>query len=281
LSGLPNELDFALKVSTILINSNRFDWTSDSKFINLLLESSKYYCCICHEEDNEINLDNGVDDYESDQQNETCDCYQRFWYQCCTNEQVLELVFGPRNLNIQEIPPQLFSKVRERVRLIADIIRNLSFTFDSQNSDNATIMSSVLGSGTTIMLKFLLLLMMSEDQNFNNIALDVLSNIAPATAFPHEDSDYNLIQQYIHRHCIQVAMTSNNVHCASRSLEIVSRLLSSNCEELNSTLESYLTEYEVNFSITYLNSFFKFLLYIQLIKYCVIASEITAQKRGL
>jgi hypothetical protein len=262
LSGLPNELDFALKVSTILINSNRFDWTSDSKFINLLLESSKYYCCICHEEDNEINLDNGlngVDDCESDinaisnsdEQNETCDCYQRFWYQCCTNEQVLELVFGPRNLNLQEIPPQLFSKVRERVGLIADIIRNLSFTFDSQNSENASIMSSVSGSGTTIMLKFLLLLMMSDDQNFNNIALDILSNIAPATAFPHEDSDYNLIQQYIHRHCIQIAMTSNNIHCTSRCLEIVSRLLSSNCEELNCTLESHLIEYEVNYLMTF------------------------------
>jgi len=244
LSGLPNELDFALKVSTILINSNRFDWTSDYKYINLLLECFKNYCCVCEENDS-ICLDEDEDESNDEDcwaQQNTCNCYQRFWYQCCTDEHTLELVFGPPDPNIEELSEQDFNKIKDRIRLIADILRNLSFTYDCDNQDSIQSSSPV---ATPLLMKFLLLLTMSSEQQFNSTALDIISNIASTTAVISEDNVYTIIQQILHRRCVDIAMTSNNIHWTSRSLEVVSRLLSSNVEEINSFLESHLRNYEV------------------------------------
>lgn len=243
LSGLPNELDFALKVSTILINSNRFDWNSDHKYVDLLLECSKNYSCLCDQQ-----IDNTFKDFDfdssdtSDQQN-VCNCYQKFWYQSCSDEQTLEMVFDSPDPHIEEMSEQDFKKVEERIRLIAEIIRNLSFSYDSEFVENPSVSNGCVAS--TALMKFLLLLSNSSSQPFNYIAFDIISNIASTTAVVTEDNDYKMIQQSLHRRCVQIAMTSNDIHWTSRSLEIVSRLLSSNVEEMNCFIESQLQDYQV------------------------------------
>ena len=242
LSGLPNELDFALKVSTILINSNRFDWNSDYKYVDLLLECTKNYCCLCEQQNDSVSQEFDVDIcdiFREDEQN-SCNCYQRFWYQCSPDEQTFELVFSSLDPHIEVFSDEDFHKIEERVRLIAEIIRNLSFTYDC---DSDELVSGCVAS--PLLMKFLLLLSNSSSQQFNYIAFDIISNIAPTTAFVNDDNDYKVIQQSLHRRCVDIAMTSNDIHWTSRSLEIVARLFSSNNEEISCFLETQLREYEV------------------------------------
>lgn len=246
-SGLPNELDFALKVSTILINSNRFNWVSDYRFVDLLLECAKNYCCVCNQStySSDFLWPDSASDTQSLDSDQTCNCYNKFWYQCCSDEVVLELTLGSPDPLIDELPQQDISKIEERIGLIADIIRNLSFTYDCENVDSFSLPTSCVGGCSTLLMKFLLLLANSSQQKFNYIAFDILSNIAPITAFFEEDNDFRLIQQCLYRRCIDIAMTSNDIHWTTRALEITSRLLSANVEELNSYLESLLRQYEV------------------------------------
>ena len=49
-SGFPNEVEFGLKVTSMLANSKQIDWISDFKFIEVLLESLNLYVCICNKE---------------------------------------------------------------------------------------------------------------------------------------------------------------------------------------------------------------------------------------
>ena len=49
-SGLPNEVEFGLKVTSMLANSKQIDWISDYKFIEVLLESCALYLCTCYKE---------------------------------------------------------------------------------------------------------------------------------------------------------------------------------------------------------------------------------------
>ena len=50
-SGLPNEVEFGLKVTSMLANSKQIDWISDYKFIEVLLESCALYLCSCYKEE--------------------------------------------------------------------------------------------------------------------------------------------------------------------------------------------------------------------------------------
>ena len=236
LSGLPNELDFALKVSTILINSNRFDWNSDYKFVDLLLECSKNYCCLCDQQNGSLSQDFDVDncDFFRDDEQNSCNCYQKFWCQTCSDEPMLDLVFNSPDPHIEELTQQNFHKIEERIRLIADIMRNLSFTYDSDSEEGVGCVASPL------LMKFLLLLSTSSSQQFNYIAFDIISNIAATTAVITDDNDYKVIQQSLHRRCVEIAMTSNDIHWTSRCLEIGARLLSTNNEEISCFIETQL-----------------------------------------
>ena len=293
LSGLPNELDFALKVSTILANSKKLDWFSNIKFIDLLLECCPYYCCICSEEvncdDQHMNSNEShckelsikkealsmskealpmsdetlvtnkealVTNKETVVNKEalvvnkeafstTCKCYERFWFQYCNNEQVHELIFGLRTFEFEELSSDDFQLIYRRLKTIAELIRNLSFTYE-ENDQLLTLPCT--SGGTVSMLRFLILLMTCDDSLLNNIGYDIISNIITSMAFTQSDEPYYYLKAFIFKQCTLTAMTSNNVYHASRCLEIISRILYFANEDVTNNLINDLEQQQVSFN---------------------------------
>lgn len=267
MSGLPNELDFALRVATILANSHQLDWTSDSKFIDLLLECCAYYCCVCDQKiryDFESRGPNNNQDTEivsqehsKSETNHICVCYEKFWRQNCNDTNILELVFGEGSLGRVEFDGHELQLIQCRIRKVAELIRYLSFSYEDQQSEDAlseiTNSYPVVGA-TKPMLKFLTLMLKCDDMLFNNIGLDIFSNIALSTSILYDDEQCLQLQQNIHQHCVASIINSSNVYALSRSLEIVSKLLQSGNEEITSAVATELVEQEFNLRTTHLLS---------------------------
>nr|XP_027204337.1 uncharacterized protein LOC113798053 [Dermatophagoides pteronyssinus] len=332
LSGLPNELKFAYDVATILTNSHRFDWHNDFKFINILVESIKSYCCVCDhfdeelqfgrkdftEEDEILHLENVIksnfqiknksnenfDTNENDKKRSTnklngiskldefeipklkknaieiiehkCSCFLKFWHQTCSNEELLNLVFYESldeidfdsNVSFKDLPTHLCKKIEQRITLIADMIRNISFTYD-QNESNLVAM--------TPLLKFLTLLFCSDNVKFTNISLDILSNIAPALSFsfkrPYEH-EFLALLHILFKRIVETSLISNNIHDTTKSFEIMARYISATSNEANLLLEAHFQNDRIYERITQLlTCHYDIALILALLEFCLALSE--------
>lgn len=179
-----------------------------------------------------------------------CNCYSNYWHQVCCDEDTLSLVFLDDayididfNLPyvLKDLPLNLMKKNEKRIELIADIIRNISFTYD-QNSTNRVSMIPLI--------KFLVLLLRSEKVTFLNLSLEILSNIAPSFSFssnkPQPEVFYYLLDILL-KNIVTFAMTSNNIYCTTKAFEIMARFISCHNNDANLFLESHFDNLKVIF----------------------------------
>lgn len=257
ISGLPNEIDFGLRITTIIANSKEADWIADFKFIDILLESCKLYSCSCSDSDyNEQRKNCNKNCFSGNQLSfKQCSCYERFWFELCNDEEVFELVF-------ESVKPEFTSnhtkenhqRIYDNIQKVAEIVRSLTFSIEDKyqqqqqtrnHAEDATARIPAYICTTLTTLKFIVLMFSCPDPTFHAISLDILSNIAPLTALLNEHEQYLLIQQFIYRRCVSSVMSSNDVHCLTRYLEIVTKLLTTGNDEVTKYITSNMLDEEV------------------------------------
>lgn len=169
-----------------------------------------------------------------------CNCYRQFWYRKCLDEETLNVTLEDDievdfalPFVLKDIPAHLMRKIEQRIEPIAGIILNISVTYDQLSCNNVNMMS---------LLKFLVLLLRSENPSYLNLSLDILSNISPSLAFQPSKlnaKSHSYLLDVLLRSIVQLAITSNNLHNTTKSFEILARYISSMNSEANAFLETY------------------------------------------
>jgi len=237
-------MDFGLKVATILANSKESGWISDYKFIDILLECCDLYSCCCDESSNDYEKENSEINLRNDQMstqeiNASYKCYkciQKFWTELCEdNEEIISLVFGPEARHNEKISSEFKSKIYSLVKCVAEIIRNLSFNIEEQMNnlqepEDGYQPPPYFNNATLNLLKFILLLISSKDQYFNNLGFDVLSNISPITS--NNNELYEPYLKIINKRCVDIILSSNDLNHLNRCLEVISKVINKNNEKI-------------------------------------------------
>lgn len=271
MSGLSNEIDFGLRISTVLANSKESSWISDFKFIDILIDSVEPYSCCCDEENSDLvkQIDNGrvfcnirvKDDLNN--QSKPCTCLQRFWSGLFMDKRVMNLVYGSSSSNdldengdsymkstmddddvsydsddenlsnfmdTKKHEPKNHQRIYNLIKKVTEIIRNLSFNISESSIPNVSDESSASGYSynfaTINLLKFLVLLISCKDQYYQNLGLDIISNISSHVAINSVNSQYLTFLDLINRYCINAILSSNDIHQINRSLEIICKIIS-------------------------------------------------------
>lgn len=255
-SGLPNEMDFALGVLTTLASSRDVDGIADFRLIEILLECYTLYSCCCEESpspsipaiaaDN-IAPDSGVDEMDCSDQScntssadttvtsnlERCPCLSRFWSRQCNDETVTAIVFESADPTTSDHASHTQDKIYKRVLRIAELVRTLSFSIEQLSCETTTCAPLSL-------LKFVALLLTSDDTVYNAIGLDIISNIATLTASLSESDAYSALQERVYRRIVTFLLTSTDLHCLSRAIEVLTRLLTTGNDEITKLITQLL-----------------------------------------
>ncbi|KTF90880.1 hypothetical protein cypCar_00032322 [Cyprinus carpio] len=175
LSGLPNEVDFAINVCTLLSNESKhaMQLEKEPKLVTLLLAHTGVF-------DDSLGSFSAL--FGTDWQEKTSRDFVRFWKDVIEDNEVKDLISDksctPQNgLETREVCPPLFQPTRavgigdvegQRVLQVAMILRNLSF-------EEANI--KLLAANRTC-LRFLLLCAHCTFVQLRQLGLDTLGNVA-------------------------------------------------------------------------------------------------------
>uniref|UniRef100_A0A4W6G0U8 AT-rich interactive domain 2 n=1 Tax=Lates calcarifer TaxID=8187 RepID=A0A4W6G0U8_LATCA len=209
LSGLPNEVDFAVNVCTLLSNESKhaMQLDKDPKLVTLLLAHAGVF-------DDSLGSFSGV--FGTDWKEKTCRDFVRFWKEVVEDAEVRELIWDkssperwqslfhpPRNPGISDMEAQ-------RVLQIAVILRNLSF-------EEANV--KLLAANRTC-LRFLLLCAHCNLISLRQLGLDTLGNVAAELQLDPVD----FRTTHLIFHTITKCLMSRDRFLKMRAMEILGNL---------------------------------------------------------
>uniref|UniRef100_A0A8C1Q5I1 AT rich interactive domain 2 (ARID, RFX-like) n=1 Tax=Cyprinus carpio TaxID=7962 RepID=A0A8C1Q5I1_CYPCA len=217
LSGLPNEVDFAINVCTLLSNESKhaMQLEKEPKLVTLLLAHTGVF-------DDSLGSFSAL--FGTDWQEKTSRDFVRFWKDVIEDNEVKDLISDksctPQNgLETRDVCPPLFHPTRavgigdvegQRVLQVAMILRNLSF-------EEANI--KLLAANRTC-LRFLLLCAHCTFVQLRQLGLDTLGNVAGELQLDPVD----FRTTHLMFHTITKCLLSRDLFLKMRAMEILGNL---------------------------------------------------------
>lgn len=224
-SHLPNEIDFAMQVATVLANSDNFSWSKDYSLVDAICSSLHVFICVCEDAS-------------------TCYCYPRFWRKLLTKNSSPSLFQAASpddslknfdTLKDHDLADQ--NKIYKRVKTTAELIKQFSMTIGTSDNDKSNqnnynyhcTKKKTLKVSPTL-LKFVSLLLFCDDATLNIIGIDILSSTASKLSKLSNSKDNphcaKLVQMF-HEHCVDCIVSSSDIYFVRCSIDIISKLISS------------------------------------------------------
>lgn len=236
-SGLANEIDFSLKVVTMLTNSRQIALVSDNRFVEALVNCTSVGACDCD-----------VDD--------KCSCVRQFWSSKCKNGLIMSLVFEDDCIQqvdeedntclalyqqITNLSPEWTHSYSQRVKTVGDLIRRIVENIREECQPQESLEDEVTSSepASLSLIKFTALLLLSHDPEFISIGLDIMTNIELS---PKVQEPYSEIRRLICLQLTSFVLDSLDIDLVTRSLDCLARLTQYSSEAFNKLAKDILTD---------------------------------------
>lgn len=244
-SGLPNEMDFGLRIATMVAGSLEVDWIANFRFLEILLRCYSLYSCCCEEDPQQLELDRvspSSQEMVCDEQNcntsssfskqtlvavpKECPCLLKFWSKMCNDDDsVIKLLYScSQGISVTEHAPFVQDKIYERVTRIAELVRVLSFNIEKLPVEENCAPQSLI--------KFVALLLSCNNSALNSTGLIILSNIASFAVTTSDCEEITFLQKTIFRRCVVLLVDSNDLSCLNQALEVTTKLLTLGSENV-------------------------------------------------
>lgn len=277
-SDLPNEIDFAMQVATLLANTDNFTWFKDYPLIDAICSSLHVFVCVCDDLSN-------------------CYCYPRFWKKILTKnsdnkslqDATTPLDMEPSYLNFDKLKNHTYEdhkKIYRRIKTAAELLKQFSMTIGVPKSENELQQQQQNSSqfnyhqikkkklkASPSLLKFVSLLVHCDDAALNLIGLDILSSTASKLSkIPDiiDDSTCSKLVQMFQEYCVDcIGKPDGDIYIVNRSIEVVSRLISSSNRRISSSIISQITEKNLIFRLEqFLTSHYDVTLFLSALEFC-------------
>lgn len=267
-SGLANEIDFGLKVVTMLTNSRQVALVSDHRFVEALVECSSVGACDC-----DVDV--------------KCSCVQQFWSSKCKNDTIRSLIFDQENEDvihlsdaessalcpqISNLSPEWSHHYSQRVKRIADLIRRIVENIKEETQPQDTEEEIVtLEAASLNLVKFTALLLFSDDTEMVSIGVDIMTNIEIS---PKTQAPYCELRRLIYHQLSSFVLESLDTDLVTRSLFCLSQLATHSSEGFNRVAKDILTEALLERLIQLLTCQHDVHLVISSLEFCLAISQI-------
>ena len=236
-SGLANEIDFSLKVVTMLTNSRQISLVSDNRFVEALVNCISIGGCDCD-----------VDD--------KCSCVRRFWSSKCKNGLIMSLVFEDETddevddddntgltlyQQITNLSPEWSHQYSQRVKTVGDLIRKIVENIREDCQPAESLEDEVISNepASLSLIKLTALLLLSHDPELISIGLDIMTNIELS---PKAQEAYSELRRLICLQLTSFVMDSLDIDVVTRSLDCLARLTHYSSEAFNKIAKDILTD---------------------------------------